>query len=458
MNDWASRRKNIYLGSVVVLFTAASFFMFYKFWYQAPTCNDNLKNGDETGIDCGGSCSLICSSEAISPIVRWDPRLFEVLSGVWSAVVYVENPNLNADAVVNYKFSIYGQNNELISERSGLTLLPKNKTVGVFEGSIQLGNKRPARAIFEIDKKIIWRKDVKGDSVTITHSPILRAEKSPRVEAEVANNNVDDIENIELVAVVFDTKDNAIAASRTFIEKIRKNEKKEVFFTWPTPFDLGSRVCQKPSNIILAIDRSGSMAAISKNPPEPLTSVKEAASLFVESLYGEDKVGVLSFATSASSPIDSGLSSDIDNTIAAIDSIQILENGTQFTNIYDALRGARQELLSADNSNKVLILLTDGDPTYPRDPEGKTEDDDKLYARKSALLEAQKARQDGINIFTIGLGEEVNEDFLKQLTFSQSNYFKAPTANDLKSIYSSISTAICKETPAYIEITYKILN
>jgi hypothetical protein len=28
---------------------------------QAPTCNDNTQNGDETFVDCGGSCTANCA-------------------------------------------------------------------------------------------------------------------------------------------------------------------------------------------------------------------------------------------------------------------------------------------------------------------------------------------------------------------------------------------------------------
>jgi hypothetical protein len=34
----------------------------------APTCNDGIQNGDETGIDCGGSCSNVCLSQINLPV------------------------------------------------------------------------------------------------------------------------------------------------------------------------------------------------------------------------------------------------------------------------------------------------------------------------------------------------------------------------------------------------------
>jgi hypothetical protein len=43
VSDWASRRKNIYLGALVFILSAVSFFIFWQFWYSTPTCFDNLK-------------------------------------------------------------------------------------------------------------------------------------------------------------------------------------------------------------------------------------------------------------------------------------------------------------------------------------------------------------------------------------------------------------------------------
>src|SRR3989344_5980909 len=178
MEDWASRRKNIYLGVMVIVLSAVSFTIFWKFWYTAPTCFDRFENGDETGVDCGGSCSLICSADAMKPIIRWDPRLFEVSPGLWSVLIYVENPNVNAMATyLPYTFTIYDENNSVFAVRNGATILPRNKTVGIFEGGITTAQEgaKPKRATFELGDKIIWEKTKSQDpNLTIAHSPLLR--------------------------------------------------------------------------------------------------------------------------------------------------------------------------------------------------------------------------------------------------------------------------------------------
>lgn len=464
-NEWASRRKMVYLAGAVLVFSLISLLIFFKFWYEEPTCNDGVMNGDEKGIDCGGSCILLCSSATIEPIVKWGPRYFEVLPDVWSAIAYVENPNVDARAVyAEYSLTFYDERGAVIAKREGATVLPKAKTVGVFEGTITMkNNAKPKRAVFEIGDKIVWQNDRGEESnLRITHTPILNLAYAPRVEALVANTGIEELHNIELVISIFDGSDNTIAASRTFIDRLKRNESAQAFFTWPKPFDLGKKMCEKPSNIMLAIDRSGSMASLGGNPPEPLNSTKEAASYFISQIGAKDKVGVVSFATSAKNPIDAQISADVEVAKKAVEAIQIEKTGTQYTNILSAIEASWTELVSSralqDGVNKVLVLLTDGIANNPRSPTGKTEADDIKYAETLALSKAQEAKRDGVLIYTIGLGDKINDAFLRNIASDEHKYFYAPSAESLKDIYKQISSEICEEVPARIEITHKVLG
>ncbi len=443
--------------------TAVSFSIFWEFWYRAPTCSDGLKNGDETGIDCGGSCSLVCSMQAQAPILRSDPRVFKVMDNIYSVLSFVENHNVNFKApYVPYKFKVYDEKNVLLYEREGATVLPQNKTVAIFEGNMLIVGGIPKRAEIELSPKISWiRSAVDEPEIDIQSSSLLREGSYPRIAASVYNKSIQDLKNIELIAVIFDSRDNAVAASRTFINRLLKNEKADVFFTWPKPFDLGIKACSQPSDVILAIDRSGSMASISKNPPEPLSSVKAAAGNFVRGLKEGDRAGLVSFATVADSLTATPITKDFNSLELAIEAIAINKDGTQYTNIADAINKSFNALLlsSLERSQKIIVLLTDGIATRPENPKGsKTEAEAVSYAEKAALEAANLAKQNGTIIYTIGLGKDIHQEFLRKIATSPSNYLEAPATNTLRDVYSKISTSICKELPARIEITYKILE
>lgn len=465
MNDWASRRKNIYLVLIVFVLSGVSFAIFWNFWYSKPTCSDGIQNGEETGVDCGGGCSLVCKAEALRPIVRWDPRLFEISPGNWSALIYVENPNIDSFAsYAPYKFTIYDQNNSIVAVRSGATILPRNKTVGIFEGGIEIGVEiEPKRAVFEFGDNIRWQRvQTKDPEIKISHTPLLRLDTSPRVEATIENEEIDPIKNIELVAAVFDEADNAVATSRTFVEELSGGESTNVVFTWPRPFDLGVRACEKPSSVVLAIDRSGSMASLGSNPPEPLTSVKRAAEYFVSELKEKDSVGLVTFASVADSPVS--LTQNFENLKELIGGISISGGGTQYTNISDAVKKTSEifllsESMSNKDHQKILVLLTDGVATKPDKPGGADSDAEQVfYAESVALSSALEVKKSGVVIYTVGLGRDINKDFLKSLASSPDNFFETPSTSTLSSVYNKISSSICKELPSRIEITYKIFG
>ncbi len=464
MNDWASRRKNIYLALIVFVLSAVSFGIFWKFWYTAPTCSDGIQNGGETGVDCGGTCSLVCSASALRPVVRWDPRLFEISPGVWSALIYVENQNIDAVATyAPYTFTLYDKNNSIVTVRKGATILPRNKTVGIFEGGIEVGEGlEPKRAIFELGSNITWKKvDTKEPEIDISHSPLLRLDSTPRVEASIKNEEIDAIKNIELVAAVFDGADNAVATSRTFVEEVKGGEEVSVVFTWPRPFDLGVRSCEKPSSVVLAIDKSGSMASLGSNPTEPLTSVKKAAIYFISELKDGDSAGLVTFANSAEPIVQ--LSQNFDNLTELIGGISISGGGTQYTNIADAIEKTMGIFESKQNSSpdeqKILVLLTDGVATKPDNPKASaSEAEDIVYAESAAFAASEEAKKMGIIIYTIGLGKDVHSGFLKSIASSPEKFFETPSTSTLSSVYGQISNSICKELPSRIEITYKIFG
>lgn len=451
MTDWATRRKLQYFWIIVGFIVLFFVIPFYIFIYQAPTCFDGLRNGGETGIDCGGSCRLLCSIEITEPISRWDPRVFRVAQGTYSAIAYLENPNVTAEVLyAPYVFKLYDKDNTLITERKGTTFIPKGATFAIFEGNFMTGERVPTRATFSFDGALTWtRNATKDPDLSVTNKALTGEETSPRVDALVKNESLDRISNVEFTAIILDGSGNAVGASRTFLEDIEKGETRPIVFTWPLPFETKAEVCESPVDVALVIDRSGSMNDLGTTPPQPLTDVKNAAVSFLNQLDKNDQGSIVSFATEASSPIDMELTSDFSKLIKSVDTISILTTGVQNTNIGDGMLKAREELLSSrhrESVGKVMIVLTDGVATHPE------KKGDPTYPEKFALSIADQSRLENIGIFAIGLGKDLNIPFLKSVASSSEEFYLAPTTKDLVSIYKQIATKICKKRPAVIEI------
>lgn len=238
MSSWSQRRKSIYF-----LIFAGFLFGFiilpaYLIFYKPPTCFDGKQNGDEKGIDCGGSCAILCRSQYLDPNIIWT-RVIEVKSGLYSALAYIENPNIDAGAEsISYVFRIKDNDGVLIYERKGKTFIPPNKFFAVFEDGISTGEKIPTKTTFEFTSNALWENQKNKEAgITVLKKTISRENYLPRVDATLENKTLDPIYNIEAVAIVYGEDGNALGFSRTFIDKIDKEESQSITFTWPQPFD-----------------------------------------------------------------------------------------------------------------------------------------------------------------------------------------------------------------------------
>jgi Mg-chelatase subunit ChlD len=451
--DWATRRKLQYFG-VIVAFALIFFVIpFYMFIYKAPTCFDSLKNGSEKGIDCGGDCRLLCSAQIAEPVQKWDPRVFKVSDGTFSVLAYLENQNVTAEVLqAPYIFKLYDKDNVLVVERSGITFVPRGATFALYEGNINTGQRVPTRATFEFGKNLVWISNVTPrTNLSIESKALSKEDTTPRIDAVVKNNEFYAVTNLEFTAIIYDGQGNAVGASRTFVENLDKGEVTPLVFTWPQPFTTKSDVCDAPVDVALLLDRSGSMASLGSNPPQPLSDVKNAATFFTQELSVGDRVALISFANEATD--DESLTANFETVRNAIDSLSILKSGTQNTNIADAIEKARLELSAGrqgDSSGKVMILLTDGIANRPE------KSGDENFAERTALESSAISKQQGITMFTIGLGKDLNTEFLKRVASSTDEFYLAPTTKELTGIYEQIATKICKRRPAVIEIIPRV--
>lgn len=453
MLTWSSKRQLAFLLLVVGTLVILSAYPVYRtFIYHEPSCFDGVRNQDEEGADCGGVCKAVCSFRVIPLVVEWS-RFFEVTPGNYDLAAFVENRNFNAGIErIGYTFELYDNQSSLIGERKGSVFVNPGEKFVVYEPNVRTEGKAPTRVFFDFDKDPLWVDgtafkqplSVKSRTLTGPYDP------QPRLEASIFNDSIDLFSNVTVIAVVYDSARNAIAASQTVIESIGKEEEKEIFFTWPRPIinRVAAGSCTAPTDTILVFDRSGSMESDGKNPPQPLTGAKSAAQEFAKKIGPADKLGVISFATFPSEPIDLPLSADQNLIQTAINSIAIGKNSeaSGYTNLGDAIKKATTELSSErhdEKAKRAMVILTDGDSNRPKNP---TNQNDLTYPENYAAEAAKQAREGGISIYAIGLGNKVSEEYLKsKIATSPEHFHKAITTESLEQIYREIAQDVCKE-------------
>ncbi len=238
MSSWSQKRKSIYFAGFTAFLLVAVVLPAYFIFYKAPTCSDGKQNGGEKGVDCGGPCVRLCRSQYLEPNIIW-ARAIQVKPGLYNALAYIENPNIDAGVdSISYVFKIRDKDGVLVYERKGETFIPPNKFFAIFEDGISVGEKIPANTFFEFTNESLWKKqENKEAGITVLKKAISREETSPRIDATIENKLFQPIFNIEVVAIAYDKNDNALGFSRTFIDKLQKEESQDVVFTWPETFN-----------------------------------------------------------------------------------------------------------------------------------------------------------------------------------------------------------------------------
>ena len=180
------------------------------------------------------------------------------------------------------------------------------------------------------------------------------------------------------------------------------------------------QISRRGNEIVFAIDTSRSMSTPDVKPNR-LTRAKLAIDDFANQLDG-DAVGIVAFAGSAflvcPITLDYGA---FHESLGAIDTHTIPRGGT---NISSAIREAQAALRRRPGSDKILILVTDGE-----DLEG-----DALAAAAAA------SRQDGLKIYTVGVGTAAGD--LIPIPADQGGGFVKDEAGALRQIASWMRPAL----------------
>jgi len=232
--------KAIYISTIVaILLVAFGVPIYFKYFNKPPSCFDGKQNQDELGIDCGGTCALLCPEQSRDPLISFQ-RLYEANRGVYTALAMLENPNQGVFArKVSYSFKVYDVNNVLLQEVTGSTFIPPAREFPVFASPIVTNNRVAVKETFAItDSSIAWEQgawvEPALDVANVNRSQVNGRE---RVEADIVNHEVYPIKNLQVVAVVYDEDGNASEASATVLDYVSPQDTGHISFAWSKAFD-----------------------------------------------------------------------------------------------------------------------------------------------------------------------------------------------------------------------------
>ena len=237
MSAWGRKRQAVIIGYILLLALIVALFFYFFVLYNPPSCFDGKQNGLEEGVDCGGACALVCPFAATSPNILW-ARSFEVGPGVYNMVASVENPNFDLAATVDYVIRGYNEANVMVAEIINSVVLSPQEQRIIFHQGVETKNSTIARTFISLDENYQWYKqEAEANPVQMISYRFDRLESAPLLEVVLGNTSVFPVENLEVVAVLFNQDGNVEHSSRTLLDEIAADGESTVFFSWREPFD-----------------------------------------------------------------------------------------------------------------------------------------------------------------------------------------------------------------------------
>jgi hypothetical protein len=234
MSSWSKRRKLIYSLVTLIVIAGAVGLPLFLLFYDRPTCSDGVMNGREQGVDCGGSCERLCQSSFLAPSLAWT-RFEEIAPSLYNLAAYIVNPNTDAEALnVPYHIALYDNRGVIITDTNGVVTLPPHRNTIAFQSAINVGERIPAKALFEFTAPPNWNK--KKDSlsaVSIGEKKYLEDNLGSSLTVSMRNTSVYPLYNVAVYAVLYDKDGNALGFSKTILDEIPPQQSVLAPFTWP---------------------------------------------------------------------------------------------------------------------------------------------------------------------------------------------------------------------------------
>lgn len=235
---WAQEKRKkitLWLGGVFVIIFGV---YVHVSLYTPPSCFDGKLNQNELGIDCGGVCARMCSFQ-IKPTKTVWARSYQVSGSLWGAFAYIENPNVRSYApLAQYRFTIYDRNNIPIAVQEGETFITHEAIIPVYAHRIDVGTGIPYRTEFEWVNIPAWYRVGRVYSVVAEEQRINNLNTRPELTAVLSNQEPYPLEHIEVYAILYDVNKNAVATSKTYVDRLSPRGKRNVVFSWNEPFDI----------------------------------------------------------------------------------------------------------------------------------------------------------------------------------------------------------------------------
>ncbi len=233
---WALKRQVAYSFFFLLFLSGGAFLFFRGEFLKNPTCTDSVQNGNESGVDCGGSCSLICSSDRIPIETVW-AKTFLNDDGTYDVGVLLRNRNSGSSPKsLTVDIVLKDSKDQTIFEQKVQTSVPLANEFPVVVQKLSLKTK-PQKVVIvkEEDYSYLLKKKVLNP-VTVEAS-FNRSSKSS-VFVTLKNTTKKDLFRFPVYVLLYNDKREPLGVSQSFVDRLLASEVKNIEVVLGEKYDI----------------------------------------------------------------------------------------------------------------------------------------------------------------------------------------------------------------------------
>ncbi len=232
-SKWSHNRRIVVIFLICILLSSYVGVKIYGSLQVAPTCADDIKNGLENGVDCGGECALICKSE-YKPLTIEYSNYFANADGTYDIITLIQNDNSkSAPREVTLTYELY---DDMGGRADDIVI-----TVPASHGNVVpviTNNYKVATRVAKISTKISDYKMYKNEKNYNLRLKDFEFEKGSISKLRVNYESLSNIkERIVLLVLLKDSLGNIINYATQNIEDLNPGGNYTSYFSWSEEID-----------------------------------------------------------------------------------------------------------------------------------------------------------------------------------------------------------------------------
>lgn len=234
MFSWRSRRQLVTFLIIISPLVVAAFFTIKRL-IPEPTCFDNKRNQNESGVDCGGSSCLSCELKYPRPIKVFWARAVESNETSYDVAAEVENPNERlASVAVEYEFALSDDFGP-ITKKTGKTYVYAQERTLVIEPNIETTRKATRTEFRILRTDWLEKSDTKPTIIAERREYKVvdaHGRKTSEVEMILFNQSPYDFREVEVHVAVLDSNENLLGVNKIIVENLLSQTRQTVKSLW----------------------------------------------------------------------------------------------------------------------------------------------------------------------------------------------------------------------------------